>query len=273
MPKPLAKPSFLELMADQRDLNKIGPRAKAQKTPGSASSQVATIGKAASTSLITGIAAEAAEQLGANGQRMDPLRPLTDSTESDIRQIFLTFFLGIIVGMFLLRYLQTSSISGTLHRLSGYFRYIWRFTYFLCRTLSLCTCNCTCWFRRHQNSIDRIYDRMQNKGKGKGKRQRFSLSTSLASAREFAQSTKSFMAFVKTRRLPVMGHRPELQTLHHVETVLVPHPLRLHQAMKHHLLDGLASFMFSSTFKCVCHIFPFMLYEPFVTCLFQHRRQ
>ena len=58
MPKPLAaKSSFLEQVADQRDLNKVKPRASAQ---------VATMGKAASTSLITGIAAKAAEQLGAN---------------------------------------------------------------------------------------------------------------------------------------------------------------------------------------------------------------
>ena len=193
MPKPLAaKSSFLEQMADQRDLNKVKP---------GASAQVATMGKAASSSLITGIAAKAASQLGANGQKMDPLEPSTDSTESDLRQISLTFFLGIIVGMVFLRYLQTSSISGTLHRLSGYLRYIWRFTYSLCRTLSLCTCNCTCWFRRHQNSVDRIYDRMANKGKGKGKtpfwqRRRVTLTTGLASARDFARSTRSYTAFV-----------------------------------------------------------------------------
>jgi hypothetical protein len=127
------------------------------------------MGKAASTSLITGIAAKAAEQLGANGQQMDSFEPSTNSKESDLRQMIFTFLLGIIVGMIFLRYLQTSSISGPLHRLSSYFRYIWRFTYFVCRTLSLCTCNCTCWFRRYQNSVDRIYDRMANKGKGKGR--------------------------------------------------------------------------------------------------------
>ena len=87
MPKPLAaKSSFLEQVADQRDLNKVKP---------CASAQIATMGKAASSSLITGIAAKAAEQLGANGQRMDPLEPSTDSTESDLRQIFQYSFLEL----------------------------------------------------------------------------------------------------------------------------------------------------------------------------------
>ena len=58
LPKPLAAKSlFLEQIADQCDLNKVEPRASAQ---------VATMGKAASSSSITGIAAKAAEQLGAN---------------------------------------------------------------------------------------------------------------------------------------------------------------------------------------------------------------
>ena len=88
MPKPLAaKSSFLEQMADQRDLNKVEP---------GASAQVATMGKTASTSLITGIAAKAASQLGANGQKMDPLEPSTDSTESDLRQLSLHSFLELL---------------------------------------------------------------------------------------------------------------------------------------------------------------------------------
>ena len=158
-PCPEMKLSFLDAMSDGRDLHRNKR----------ASAQVATMGKAAGTSLITGVAAKAAEQLGVNGQQMGSFEPSTNSKESNLQQIIFTFLLGISVGMVFLRYLQTSSISGTLHRLSGYFRYIWRFTYFVCRTLSLCTCNCTCWFRRYQNSVARIYDRMANKGKARVK--------------------------------------------------------------------------------------------------------
>ena len=173
-PCPVMKPSFMDAMSDGRDLHRNKR----------ASAQVATLGKAAGTSLIRGVAAKAAEHLGANAQHMDSCEPSANSKESNLQQMIFTFLLGIIVGMAFLRYLQTSSISGTLHRLSGYFRYIWRFTCFQCRTLSLCTCNCTCWFRRYQNSV---YDNMANKGKGQGKaRRRLTLITGLASAREFA---------------------------------------------------------------------------------------
>ena len=58
MPKsPPVKASFLSQVADRRDLDRLNHRASAQ---------IATMGKAASTSLITGMAAKAAEQLGAN---------------------------------------------------------------------------------------------------------------------------------------------------------------------------------------------------------------
>ena len=174
MPPPA---SLLEQLADSRDRNRIAHRAKAQ---------VAKVGKTASTCLLTGLSASAATELGANGQQMESMDP--SSTSVDLHQIAFTFVLGIGVGMILLRYLQTGSISTALHRPSGYFRFIWRFTYFLCRTLSICTCNCACWFRRHQNSVDRIYDQMANKGKGKGKtpfrqRRRVTLTTGLASTR------------------------------------------------------------------------------------------
>ena len=119
--------------------------------------------------LVTGIAAKTAEQLGTSGQQMDSFETPTSSKKSDLHQIIFAFLLGIIVGMIFLRFLQTCSIYGTLHRLSSCFRYIWRFTYFVCRTLSLCIRNRTGWFRRHQNSVDRIYDRMASKGKGKGR--------------------------------------------------------------------------------------------------------
>ena len=71
MPKPKAPPcpemklSFLDAMSDGRDLHRNKR----------ASAQVATMGKAAGTSLITGVAAKAAEQLGANAQQMDSFEP------------------------------------------------------------------------------------------------------------------------------------------------------------------------------------------------------
>ena len=52
---------------------------------------VATMGKAASTSLITGIAAKAAEQLGANGQQMGSFEPSTNSRESDLHRMIFAF--------------------------------------------------------------------------------------------------------------------------------------------------------------------------------------
>ena len=73
----------MERMSDCRDLH--GARAKASRAAGTAPSQIAKIGKAASTSVITGFAASAAAKLGANGQQMDQLVPSSDSTDSDIR--------------------------------------------------------------------------------------------------------------------------------------------------------------------------------------------
>ena len=98
--------------------------------------------------------------------------------------------------MILLRFLD-GSMATTLRRLSGYVRYFFRLTYYLCKTLSFCTCNCRCnfWFRQHGTSVDRIYDNMAAKGKSKGKGKRMTLTQRLASARDYARSTRSYTAF------------------------------------------------------------------------------
>ena len=78
--------SLLSQLADSRDLGRVNHRAKAQ---------VAKVGKAASTCLLTGMAASAATELGANAQQMESFEPSTTST--DIHQTAFTFVLGIIV--------------------------------------------------------------------------------------------------------------------------------------------------------------------------------
>jgi hypothetical protein len=181
-PRPPAYPPGLDLMdslLDSRDLNRLN-RAKAQ---------VAKAGKAASSAVLTGLATSAATAVGADAQQMDPLNT---NPAMDNHRVAFTFALGILVGMILLRFLD-GSMATTLHRLSGYVRYFFRLTYYLCKTLSFCTCNCRCnfWFRQHGTSVDRIYDRMAAKGKSKGKGKLMTLTQRLASARDYARSTRS----------------------------------------------------------------------------------
>jgi len=186
-------PGILAHLADQRNLEKRNRRAKAP---------MANIAKA----VLTGITTKAASELGVDAQEADSLVPTPTSV--GLHQIAFTFLLGILVGMFFLKCFQTNSGLTALYRLCGYVRYFWRLIYYFCRTLALCTCNCTCWFRRYQTSVDRIYDRIANKGKGKGKtsfwqRRRMTFSQSLASARAFAQANVSFSAFTAERPQPV----------------------------------------------------------------------
>ena len=120
LPKPMPRPSFADLLDDGRNLH--GPEAKARRAGNTATNQVAKFGRAASASGITGLAASAAENLGASGQQLNHLTTFGDTQGFTTNQVLLAFILGIMVGMFILRYLQSSSLLTPLYRLSGYLR-------------------------------------------------------------------------------------------------------------------------------------------------------
>ena len=69
------------------------------------------------------------------------------------------------------------------------------------RTFAVCTCNCTCWFRRYQTSVTRAFDQIIGKGKGRGKigkgKPRTTFTTNLASARLSAQSNATYRQFIR----------------------------------------------------------------------------
>ena len=198
--------------------------------------------------------------MGAQAQTLDPFLPIEETQRFTVYQMFLVFILGLITGIFLMRYLQhgSSSILSPRRRLSGFLQYIWRFTYYVCRSLFVCTCNFTCWFRR-QNSLDGIYGRLHDKGKSKGKgksNQRQSLTTTLASARDLQELPGHMMLSLRAGHPQILG--PQASSMAAL--------LRAHQVVRLYLLVGQAFFQSCNISKYTLHISPSMQGGLFETC-------
>ena len=150
------------------------------------------------------------------------------------------------------------TILSPLRRLSGFLRYIWRFAYYVCRwSLSVCTCNCTCWFRR-QISLDRIYDRLQSKGKGNGKNKcKDNHLQPRLPQQEILHGQPGHMMFsLRAGHLQILAPR----------ALSMAALLQAHRVIRLHLLDGLASFQSCNIFKYALHISRYMQGGLFETC-------
>ena len=97
----------MDLLDDGRNLH--GEESKSRRGGTTTTSQAAKFGRAVSASSITGLAATAAENLGARDQQFDHLTPFENTQGFSTNQVLLAYILGIMVGMFLMRCLQSSS--------------------------------------------------------------------------------------------------------------------------------------------------------------------
>ena len=74
---------------------------------------------------MTGLAASAAENLGAQAQSLESFLRIEDSQGFTAYHIFLAFLLGMFTGILLMGYFQfgLSPILSLIRRLSGFLRY------------------------------------------------------------------------------------------------------------------------------------------------------